>query len=168
MRESPGRGVFRGPAPPGIRQLAELAARHDPRCPNEYGLRLAFGVFLVLTAVLDALRSQLGVNAATAVMVGGVVVLAWWVRTWAALAAPGLAWLFLNGFLVNSKGDLRWHGNADTARLTLLTGAAVIVTVVRSTQILRRRFRRIPPTRPTPRLREPDADFPAANHSRDN
>lgn len=168
MHESPERGVPEQAAQPGMRRLDEHAARDDPRCPNAYGLGLAFGVFLVITGVLDAVRNHLGVNSATGVMVGGVVVLAWWVRPWAALAAPALAWLFLNGFLVNRNGELRWHGAADTARLALLTGAAFIVTVVRSVQLLRRRFRRIPPTWPTPSLREPEADFRAANHPRRN
>jgi K+-sensing histidine kinase KdpD len=131
---------------------APVARTGDPRCPDAYGLAIAYGALLVLIAVLSALRAHLGLPAQTTVVVAGVAVLAWWVRPWAALGAAGLGWLFLNGFLVNRQGDLRWHGRDDTVRIVLLAGVAVAVSAARSVQLARQRYRRIPPSWPVPQL----------------
>jgi len=44
------------------------------------------------------------------------------VRPRASLAIAGIAWLMLNGFLVDRYGDLRWHGGADLVRLLAMVG----------------------------------------------
>lgn len=44
----------------------------------------------------------------------------------AAAVATTLAWLLVNGFLVNRMGELSWHGRSDLVRLVVLAliGAA--------------------------------------------
>ncbi|WP_238014917.1 hypothetical protein KZZ52_33145 [Dactylosporangium sp. AC04546] len=42
----------------------------------------------------------------------------------AAAATAVIAWTVLNGFLVNQRGELTWHGSADAVRLGVLLGAA--------------------------------------------
>ena len=42
----------------------------------------------------------------------------------AAAFVTGLAWLVVNGFLVDQYGQLSWHGWADLVRLLVLVAAA--------------------------------------------
>jgi K+-sensing histidine kinase KdpD len=44
----------------------------------------------------------------------------------AALAAAGIGWLVLNGFLLNQYGELHWSGWADFFRIVVLLTAAVL------------------------------------------
>jgi nitroreductase len=41
-----------------------------------------------------------------------------------AVAAAGIGWLFVTGFVVDRLGELTWHGSADAVRLLLLVAAA--------------------------------------------
>jgi len=64
----------------------------------------------------------------------------------AALCTAGIAWLLLNGFLVNELGTLSWHGTADVWRAAVLAGAAVLgwlVPVFRPERRSRREIRRL-------------------------
>lgn len=42
-----------------------------------------------------------------------------------ALGTAVLGWMFLNGFVVHSRGDLAWEGFSDGVRLGALAGAAL-------------------------------------------
>ncbi|WP_433432063.1 hypothetical protein [Nonomuraea sp. CA-141351] len=48
----------------------------------------------------------------------------------AALATGAMAWPFLNGFLVNTAGQLAWHGNDDLIRVATLISAAVFGAMI--------------------------------------
>ena len=65
--------------------------------PPELGLGIGFGAVTVVT--------------------GDRVAAAW---------AAGLAWLVVNGFLVDRVGELPWHGPADVYRAAMLTLAGVL------------------------------------------
>ncbi len=131
-------------SPSGLRSTA--SAGRDPRCPVEYGLGISFIALILVTAVLEAARSSIGVGLASTITIAVVAILAWWVRPMAAIGAGALGWLLLNGFVVDGDGDLHWHGHADVVRLVLLLSAAAALALVRSVQLsARRRFQRIPP-----------------------
>lgn len=51
----------------------------------------------------------------------------WHARPTRALTVAGVGWLFVNGFLVDDGGTLRWHGAEDVWRLLLLCGVALCV-----------------------------------------
>jgi hypothetical protein len=55
------------------------------------------------------------------VAVAGFAALTAGVRNVAAIVL--LAWLVVNGFLVDRFGDLAWHGRADVVRAVLLVAA---------------------------------------------
>jgi hypothetical protein len=48
----------------------------------------------------------------------------------ASAAVVLLAWLVVNGFLVDRYGQLEWHGSADLARVLVLAGSAVLGLLV--------------------------------------
>ncbi len=52
-------------------------------------------------------------------------------RTRTALAAAGIGWLLVDGFVVHRYGVLGFDGNPDVARLALLVGVATAATRVR-------------------------------------
>lgn len=84
-----------------------------------------FGVFwgcLVAVDVAGLLRLSLPV--ATAAVAVVVAVGSWGQTGRTLLAAGGMGWLFVNGFLVNRWGDLRWQGTGDLWRLLLLLAVA--------------------------------------------
>ncbi|MFG2196833.1 hypothetical protein [Streptomyces sp. NPDC048639] len=63
-----------------------------------------------------------------------------------AMAAPGTAavcWLFLDGFVVNLKGDLTWSGADDMVRLGVLLGAALLGTAIARLLTARTAYRRL-------------------------
>jgi hypothetical protein len=84
-----------------------------------------FGVFWGSLVVVD-LATVLRVPSAVGVA-GVLLVVALGSRrqsTPTVLAAAGMGWLFVNGFLVNHLGQLGWHGLPDLWRLLLLVGVA--------------------------------------------
>jgi hypothetical protein len=62
--------------------------------------------------------------AVMAVAVGGFAALSG--DRLASFAVVLLAWLVVNGFLVDRYGQLSWHGSADLARLLVLAGSAFL------------------------------------------
>jgi hypothetical protein len=65
--------------------------------------------------------------ASVAVWVAGCCVHA---DVWTALAAGAVAWLLVDGFVVNELGTLRLVGPSDAVRAAALVGAALIGTRV--------------------------------------
>jgi hypothetical protein len=53
---------------------------------------------------------------------------AWWSRPATALGLGALAFLTLDGFVVEHLGVLVWHGSSDVLRLGLLVGVALAVS----------------------------------------
>ena len=59
-----------------------------------------------------------------AVVVGGFAAYADDIRP--VLGVTVIAWLLVNGFLVDRLGVLAWHGSADLGRLAMLAGAGAV------------------------------------------
>lgn len=101
-------------------------SRASLRYPTGLSIGIGSGTVVastMLAAALPATESgwRFGVVAVT---VGGFAAL---VPDRLAVAWTGaLAWLLVNGFLVDRFGELVWHGRADVARAVLLVAAAAI------------------------------------------
>jgi K+-sensing histidine kinase KdpD len=50
----------------------------------------------------------------------------------AVACAAGLAWLVVNGFLVDRFGELSWHGPADVYRAVMLAVAGLLGLLIAS------------------------------------
>ena len=91
---------------------------------RDAGGRLFF-VFWSSLVVIDLAAAS---HAPPEVAVAGVVLVvatgSWGQRLGTGLAAAGMGWLFVNGFLVNQLGVLRWSGTGDLWRLLLLLAVA--------------------------------------------
>lgn len=98
----------------------EVAEADDAAAP--VGINVAVGVAAVVGAGLIAgLIPAVDAGWRFALVLAAVGLFA--ALTVDALAAAfvlGLAWLLVNGFLVNRLGELSWHGSADLRRLLLL------------------------------------------------
>lgn len=91
---------------------------------RDAGARL-FGVFWGCFLVVDlagVLHLPLTVGLLTVLLVVGIG--SWQQSRPAVLAAAGMGWLFVNGFLVNHLGVLRWEGPGDFWRLLALVAVA--------------------------------------------
>jgi hypothetical protein len=96
------------------------------------GLRLAAGVTAVVVAavVASVVPGTFGVIRVALVIVA-VAGFATAVDDWrAAASTAAIAFLVVNGFLVDRYGQLAWHGSADVLRVLALLGAAVLGTSV--------------------------------------
>ena len=60
------------------------------------------------------------------------VVLAWWSSPAAATVIAAIAFLFADGFAVDTGGVLAWHGEADLLRLVALVALSVTVSFLGS------------------------------------
>ena len=101
-----------------------------------FACAVAFGVLLLFVLVIQDLVLP-GWAELAAVMVL-VAAFAWWVTPLAAVLIAGLAFLDLDGFLVNDDGQLSWHGYADVGRIVVLLAAALTVVLLRNAQLRRR------------------------------
>ncbi|GGM80784.1 hypothetical protein ACFFX1_18620 [Dactylosporangium sucinum] len=96
------------------------------KLPTSIGVALgAAGV--VTTALLAAGWTAPPEHTARLAALAAVVAVIGWVTSdlGAAAATAGIAWLLLNGFLINELGMVSWHGPSDALRLAVLAGAAV-------------------------------------------
>jgi len=57
----------------------------------------------------------------------------------AVACAAGLAWLVVNGFLVDRFGELSWHGPADIYRAVMLALAGLFGLLIAGVRVRRRR-----------------------------
>lgn len=86
-----------------------------------------FGVFWGSLVVIDlAGLTHLPFAVATGGVVLMVGVACWRQGTMTPLAAAGMGWMFVNGFLVNRLGQLGWDGFPDFWRLLLVTTVALL------------------------------------------
>ncbi|HEX6878015.1 MAG TPA: hypothetical protein VF165_20310 [Nocardioidaceae bacterium] len=84
-----------------------------------------FGVFwgslvMIDLATVTHAPSDVGTGGVVLVVVAG----SWRQTTPTVLAAAGMGWLFVNGFLVNRLGELSWDGLPDLGRLVLFAAVA--------------------------------------------
>jgi hypothetical protein len=109
----------------GRERPAVAAVLFDPRIPSSFVGLVSLSATLSMAVISVALNER-GADptplVTMAVLVGGI---AWWCRPAASLVPAGLGWLALNGFVVNSFGQLNWHGDADAVRL----GCIVLVAL---------------------------------------
>ena len=107
--------------------------RLDPqsswRLEPSFVLAGAFTVLLGCTAELTALRSATTSTGDALVLAAVAATFACLTPLRASVPLAVMTWLFLNGFLENQGGDLRWHAGVDPSRIgsllavTLLAGS---------------------------------------------
>jgi len=56
----------------------------------------------------------------------------------AVACVAGLAWLVVNGFLVDRFGELSWHGTADIYRALMLISAGILGLLIAAVRRRRR------------------------------
>ena len=100
------------------------------------GTRLTFGTAAGLTfvgclglAAMDSIGLLTG-DIAFGGFVLLVVVMSWWSAPATSIVVAFLAFAFADGFALDSKGTLAWHGEADLVRLSLLVLLALTVSVI--------------------------------------
>lgn len=129
----------------------------DPRCPSDLTAGLGSAALFAAVALLTIPSRKLPLGADLVVLTAIVAVSAWLGTPAGALAATGVGWLLLDGFLVDQQGALRWHGPPDLVRLLVLVGVAISVSSVRAAMVqlppLERRHRiaERPRAEPAPR-----------------
>ena len=96
------------------------------------GVDVALGAVVVVFAALAAAAIPSGDIGWRLVAVAAAVGLfvAWTDDGLAAAFIVGLAWLVVNGFLVDRYGQLSWHGWVDLLRLLVLVAAAGVGIVL--------------------------------------
>jgi hypothetical protein len=106
----------------------------DARLPSEIACALGFAVVVSVSVVLGLAGSVLVARTTTdlAVLALAVAALSYSVRPLAAFVTAGLAWLMLNGFLIDHFGVLTWHGVSDITRLLALVAAAIVPIAIRA------------------------------------
>jgi MFS family permease len=117
-----------------------LPARRRRAPSPELGIAIGLGAATVVAAGLLAAAIPVGDRPLRfAVMVAAVVVFGALSGDRRAVAcAAGLAWLVVNGFLVDRFGELSWHGTADIYRALMLISAGVLGLLIAA---MRRRRR---------------------------
>jgi len=110
----------------------------DTRISLVCGMALGLLVFLGLAAVVAA--TNLDASVAFVVFAVAVAALAWWVAPVGALGIAAMAFLFIDGFVLNRGGNLTWHDRDDALRLATLLVIALLVS--NSSQDRRARLRR--------------------------
>lgn len=93
--------------------------------PRGSGPVVGFAVGVATSLIVVAAggtRHHVAAPAAYAVATAAVSA---FVRLAEGAAVAGMAWLFLNGFVVHRAGELRWDGTADLVRLAGLAAAAL-------------------------------------------
>jgi MFS family permease len=117
-----------------------LRARPAPAPSPELGIGIGLGAATVVVAGLLAAAVPVADQPwRFAVMVIAVVVFgALFGGRLAVACAAGLAWLVVNGFLVDRFGELSWHGTADIYRALMLISAGVLGLLIAA---MRRRRR---------------------------
>jgi hypothetical protein len=98
------------------------------------------------------LRAQVSPAVDLGIFVAVVALAGWWMTWFGVLVTAGLAFLMLNGFVVDQYAVLLWHGSDDVVRISLLVGCAIVAAGAR--QLKLRHRRRVADTRFTPELAE--------------
>jgi K+-sensing histidine kinase KdpD len=90
------------------------------------GMGLGLVIYLGLAAIVAAasLDPRIGFVAYAV----AVAALAWWAAPGVALSLAAMAFLFVNGFVLNRVGNLSWHGSEDALRLATLLVIALFVS----------------------------------------
>jgi K+-sensing histidine kinase KdpD len=93
--------------------------------PAVWPVAVGFPMSLVVAATMTALHST-NEPTGVALLVVGVIGCSVRARPAAAIATGVIAWLFDNGFLAHTTGDLHWRGTADTVAIAVLVGSALL------------------------------------------
>jgi hypothetical protein len=125
----------------------------DPRAPAGIVLCLGLAALLAVDGIGGSTDLPVVfwvVATATAVGFG-----AWWSRPAAALGLAALAFLTLDGFVVEHLGVLVWHGSIDLLRLGLLVGVAAAVSWERNRSLEDERLAAVRRQMATERIADP-------------
>jgi len=117
-----------------------LPLRARPAPTPELGIGVGLGAATVVVAGLLAAAVPVADRPwRFAVMVIAVVVFGALSGDRLAVAcAAGLAWLVVNGFLVDRFGELSWHGTADIYRALMLILAGILGLLIAAVRRRRR------------------------------
>lgn len=99
-----------------------LLGRRSSHLIVHAALCLAFALCLGVAALRAA--GFLGVIGGIVAMAAVVVCVSWWVVPQVSLLVAALAFLFINGFVVDLQGTLSWHGASDAWILVALAAGA--------------------------------------------
>ena len=116
-----------------------VSGKDDPRLATAFAAGIGFAVTLTCAAVMTQLRTQvsptidLGIFAAVTWLAG------WWMTGLGTVITAVLAFLMLNGFVVDQYAVLRWHGGPDVVRLVVLLGCAGASAAARELLLRHRR-----------------------------
>jgi hypothetical protein len=102
------------------------------------GVNIAYGAVVVVFAALGAAAIPSGDTGWRLIVVAAAVGLfaALTVDWRAAVFIAGLAWLVVDGFLVDQYGQLSWHGPADLVRLVVLVATAGLGVVLGRSRVI--------------------------------
>jgi len=94
--------------------------------PAALGLTFLGGLLLAATVASGVIAGDVAVGAYVVLVAG----LSWWAAPVAAVVVALMGFLFANGFALDTKGTLSWHGESDLLLLAALIGVAVTVSVM--------------------------------------
>jgi K+-sensing histidine kinase KdpD len=98
----------------------------DTRVSFSGGMTLGLVTYLGLAAV--AVAANLDPRIGFAAFAVAVAALAWWAAPAVALSLGAMAFLFVDGFVLNRGGTLSWNGGDDVLRLATLLAIALFVS----------------------------------------
>lgn len=96
-----------------------------PGLPRGSGPAIGFTVAVAVSLVVVAAGGTRHHTAALAAYAVVTAAVAAFTAMTEGVAVAGTAWLFMNGFVVNRSGELRWDGTADLTRVLVLDAAAL-------------------------------------------
>jgi hypothetical protein len=94
--------------------------------PAAVGLAFVGCLLLAATVASGVIAGDVAVGAFVVL----VAVLSWWAAPGVAVVVALVGFLFANGFALDTKGTLSWHGESDLLLLAALIGTAVTVSVM--------------------------------------
>ncbi|MDP2014489.1 MAG: hypothetical protein Q8L05_09720 [Actinomycetota bacterium] len=112
-----------------MRRVELRSPEHSGRPLSLWGaVAICFGAGLVLSVLISSAVLQPGTaGAAFAIL---VALISYLTTVPAAVTTAGLAFLFEQGFLYDTRGVLGWHGTEDLIRLTGLLVLAITVSIL--------------------------------------
>lgn len=109
------------------------------RFPAALGLTFVGGLLLAATVAVGAIAGDVAVGAFVVL----VAMLSWWTAPVAAVVMAFVGFLFANGFALDTKGTLSWHGESDLLLLAVFVGLALTVSVLGNGRRIARDERRL-------------------------
>jgi K+-sensing histidine kinase KdpD len=102
------------------------------------GLTFVGGLLFAATTAVGVIAGDVAVGAFVIL----VAVLSWWAAPGATVVVALVGFLFANGFALDTKGTLSWHGESDLLLFGVFIGVAVTMSVMGNARRLERERRR--------------------------